>query len=188
MKNKTYIIVALVTISVITLSVVLVKNIKIGEIVPTLGITSYGSLIFDHSPEGILCWNSVADRVEFDYTSVSGSKDYQSGYITLKADEGVVDKITCTVIDNQFIEVRSASPTEAFENAGFEGYGPLQDGESLTFIYHITVVGGLSWTDNSEKSITLSCTADLCETTVGLGSCDLVTDIDFLHSTSESCS
>lgn len=186
-RNKIVLIVAILFLSIAMVWVFFGKGFKTGGI---RGIVakSYGSVIFSNNPEGIKCWDYSADRVEFDYSSVVGSADYSKGYLSLKSDDGDVDKITCSYIDNSFIEVFPASPSESFEDVGYEDWGPLAEDESVIYEYHITVVGGLSWTSGTEKSIAISCDIDNCDTTVGEGNCDFFEEINFYHATTETCS
>lgn len=184
--NK-YWLIGLVPLAIIIIVLTVNYVQQFGKIIPSL-VTGYGSIIFTNHPEGIKCWDYSADRVEFDYSSVSGSSDYSNGYLTLKADEGQVDGITCSYIDSTFIEVFPASPSESFENVGYDDWGPLAEGESVTYEYHITVVGGSTWTSGTEKSIGISCEISKCDTTVGEGNCDYYEDIDFYHATTETCS
>lgn len=183
--NKIYLIVALVTVSIIALYVMLVKNIKIGEIVP-LGVTSYGSLELDWNPQGITCYDPTNERIELDYSSISSNTDFSKGYLTLKADEGLVSDIDCASIDSQFIEIRLGSPSEVFENLGFTDY-ELKEDESVTLEFYVTVVSGLSWTADTTKDITISVSASNCDTTVGEGSCDFVNTLDFYNTATVSC-
>lgn len=176
--------IALVMLGVVG-SVLVVRNFKGGMIIP-IG-KKYGSVIFDNSPEGIKCFSESSERVELKYTAVTDT-DFGKGFLTMTADEGDVADISCNVVEDSFIGVSLASPNEEFEDAGFEHFLFLAEGDSLTLQYIIDINTGKTWTDNTTKSISLYCDVGSCETTRGIGNCDFSEDVDFRHSTAYTCS
>lgn len=174
--------------SLVAVALLIVAIKYLTPAVITLIEPQYGSVEFDLHAEGIKCYDSSTSRVELDYTLLSGSNDYNNGYLTLKADEGMVDGISCTAVDNDFIVVQLSSPTRNFMLAGFEDYGPLMEDDSLTLEFHVSMVGGKTWVNATTKSIAVSCDIDKCDTHRGDGNCDFYSAVNFYHNTLETCS
>lgn len=167
----------------------------------------YGSAIINNYPEGLSCYDYGSGEVILRYANVypehllggtlsfanDTEKDFKYGYLTIKADGGVLSYITVTATTNDtgYFKVLEASPNELFENADYEQWpvppNYLAEGEALTYRYNPRILSGTgNWTNNTVKVVRI--TVDIpeegepipgCNRDVGDGVCDYSKDIVF---------